>query len=198
MSSPDDVLDGVIESIKDNDELSCVSSFLKYEADTQGEDADIKLPLIQLKPIDVDFINQWNTDRVGYIVEENSIGEEFRTGEVYHNEYTMTVEIDLWVAAQSKYDVNELGTSLREWLYSHDNGSISLPVPNGNGEYIIEDEDGNRIRPNRVWGFEIETAERVDDTTFSPTIRRWRYVVDINAYEVYETGEKSPVREFTV
>ena len=198
MASPDDVLDGVILSIKDgieeHDVLPEHTDFLKYEEDMLGEDANVSLPLVQLDQITVDYLNEWNTDRIGYMV--NDQGQQ--VGRVYHNEYELSLEIDLWTAAQSRYDVNELGTALRRWLYRHDKGSAGVPLPFEMGEYYIEDDDGNQVRLDDVWDFRLVSAERADDITGSPTIRRWRYQIDIASFEAFGVEADDPPVEDTV
>lgn len=192
MASPDEVLDGIIRSVKDAGVMPDDADYLKYEADLTGENANLHLPLLQVQPVTVTYPDTFNTSRVSYILDENGN----KTGRIYHSEYELAAELDIWVAAQSKWDVNKLGNDVRRLLYRHDSESLNIPLPNENYEYIIETSDGSRIRPDDVWRFSLDSAERVDDTTRSPTLRRWRYEFTINSYDIFET-EESYIEEVT-
>lgn len=185
MTSPDEILDGVIRSVKDADILPDQADYLKYEADQTGENSDLRLPLFQIEPVTVDYLNTHNTSEVGRRVDSN--GNDI--GRIYHSEYEMSVDIELWIAAQSMWNASELGNGVRRLLYRHDSESLGVPLPTENYDYYIEDDDGTLIRPDDVWKFSVETAERVDDTTQSPTLRRWQYEFEIGSYDVFETEE---------
>lgn len=171
MVSPSDAMLGLGLALNRSDKIPDEMSYLLHEADLQNDDANVDLPMIEITPVDVDHVHPSNSDFVDFTTND----EGSQTGRVYHTEYQMEVEIDIWTASDGGYDVDELGDALREALYPHSSFGPQEP---------FLDEDGKEMQ---IFRFSIESGERQDDIIQTPTVRRWRQEVEIWAFDEFQT-----------
>lgn len=173
MVSPSDAMYSVALAIDSSGIMPDGMSYLLHEADLQNDDADVDLPLIEITPVEADNVHPSNTDLVGYTTDDDGN----RTGRVYHSEYQLTAEVNIWTGANGQYDVDELGDALRKALYPHSSYGPQEP---------FIDEDGDEVG---IFRFVVESGERDDNVIRTPTVRRWRQEVELWAYEDFKTTE---------
>lgn len=173
MTSPSETLYAIGRAVDESGLMSDNVSYLFHEADTENDDANVDLPLIEIQPVETDHVNPSNTDFVDYVTDDQ--GRQI--GRVYHAEYQMTAQIDIWTAADGRYDVDELGDTLREALYPYSSYGPQQP---------FTDENGNQ---EQIFRFVMDSGERDDDVIQTPTLRRWSQQVEVWAFEDFKTTE---------
>lgn len=183
MPKPDELIEAVARSIDASDGVPGDVSYLLQEADMDASDANVKLPVIEIELISVDRLDEFNTDESGRVL--NDAGEA--VGRVIRREYELSLQIDVWVAAKSSHDVNDIGQALADRLYRHEPTGFDEPLPDGNDGSI-----------SGVWDFRLGQSARRDDTTTTPSVRRWRQDVTLSSYVEYRTSGEEPLRDVSV
>jgi hypothetical protein len=150
------------------------------EPDADGKDATKTLPLLLVELDEVSRPEVTNSDFVGY-KQDNSGNDVAR---VFESEWEATAQIELWTAAGSSYDVDELGEKLHEVLYSYDSRGT---------DECFTDADGSAV--TSFWNFSLGDGSREDDLTQTPTVRRWRQLADVYGARYYVEDEEEPIRE---
>lgn len=175
MVSPRDSLQAISLAVANAGELPAETSVLLEEADEESDNADIDLPLLEMRIDNVDNVVVSNTDFVG--VKKDSNGNE--VGRIYRSEYEMTVDMNIWTAANNDtYSPDDLGEKLRSSLYQHSSYGPDDP---------FVDEDGNTITD--ITYFRLGDGERTDDLVQSPTVRKWSQEAELWAYESFNTDK---------
>ena len=181
MVAPADTMDLVARNIADDDHLPNEMSVIFHEADTENEDADVDLPLLEVQLANSDRVKINNTDLAGFVVDENppnSDIDEAKTGRIYHAEYELTLELNVWTTAEDGYDANKLGEAVRTALYPYSSYGDQKPFLDEEGEPVDE-----------IFRFIISDGTRADDLIQTPTVRRWRQEVELWACEEFVTSE---------
>lgn len=174
MVAPADSMKTVARAIANSGNLPSDMSLLLHEADADNQDADVDIPLLEIELVDSERVHPNNTDLVGWKVDD----DDNRIGRIYHSEYELTLEIDVWTAANDDYDANEMGKAVRNALY---------PYSSYGPQQSFTDENGQPI--DEIFRFVISDGTRSDDLIQTPTVRRWRQEVELWAYEEFETTE---------
>ena len=174
MVRPQHLIDAIVRSVQDSDYLPDDMNYLPYEAARTGADGNIKLPLLEVQPVDKIDIRDFNTDRVDYITDEN----ENRVGRRFHSEYRLRVQFDVYTAQGSSYDSRNLGTNLWRALYRHDSAGPNQPLPKE------DDSDASW-----TWRIEVEDEQPAHELTTTPSLRRWRVDVVIWSAMEFDTTE---------
>lgn len=162
---PDEIIDTIVDLLDGN--VSDRVSFVKHELDSEGEDSDVYLPIVEIQPITMINLNDFNTDFVGYKHDED--GNQI--GRIYQSRYEMDVQLDVWTAARSEDDPNEIGGEIRTTLYPY-TSSVS-----------------EKEFPGDVWKFSFLEGNPNQDLTMSPSVRRWEQDIEIWSYEQFDTTE---------
>jgi hypothetical protein len=174
MVTPKECVDAIARALGTADELPPELSVLIQEADIDQDDADVDLPLLEMQIIDADFTEVHNTDRVGFLTDD----EGNKVGKVFDSEYELTVQLSLWVTHKDEYDVDKLGADLRRALY---------PYSSYGPDQQFWDEMGAPIE--RISHFELGVGERADEFIQTPTVRKWDQLVELSAAETFRTNE---------
>lgn len=174
MTSPRDAMETVAKTVARSGNLPSEMSLLLQEADAANDDADVDLPLLEIRPVEVEHVVVNNTDLVGFVTDDSGN----RTGRIYLSEYEMTIQLDIWTTKNDGYDPDDLGEKLREALYPHSSY--------GPQQQFV-DEDNNPI--DQITYFRLDTGERVDDLIQTPTVRRWSQEVELWGCEEFRTDE---------
>lgn len=170
MATPTEILELVRDALKASGNLPDSTTYIVQEHDGDGLEGDIRLPVVQVTPVTNVALNEFNTDLSGYVTDADGN----QVGRIYHAEYQMTVQIDVITVdgrTREDEDIRNLSTALREALYWYDSAGPS------------------RQLAESIWKFNVADGERVDDTTTTPTMRRWRQDVDLWTYEEFDTTE---------
>jgi hypothetical protein len=173
MTRPKESLNAVARAVANSGELPDNMSVLLQEADFDS-DADISLPLLEIQIEQVDNVIVHNTDLVGYITDSNGN----RTGRIYYSEYEMTLSLDIWTTPEDAYDVDELGSKLRDALYPYSSYGV--------GQSFLDDEQ-NPI--DQITYFRLGTGQRIDDLLRTPSVRKWSQEVELWGCEEFRTDE---------
>jgi len=172
MVRPQEIIDAVLYTLQQSDELPAETSFLGEEPDIDNQ--AIKLPLIEVSTGIQTDLSEVNTDFVSFITDEDGNN----VGRVYETLYTIEITVAAWTAAGSRYDPREIGNYVRDALYQHDVAGPNKPLQNPDGSPVDE-----------VWRVIMESGEQTDDFSTSPTLRRWEQRLIISASEQYTTEE---------
>jgi hypothetical protein len=178
MVSPRGSMEALAGAIAESGELPSETSVLLQEADSENDDADVSLPLLEITPVEVDNVTLRNTDLVGWITDSNGN----RTGRVFHSEYEMEIQLELWTTKDDGYDPDELGEALRRAIY---------PYSSHGPDKSFEDGSGNPIE--QITYFSIDSGNRADDLVQTPTVRRWSQQVELWGCEEFRTDQEYPV-----
>lgn len=180
MPRPEHIIDGLIRSIKNSGKMPSDMNYLPYEAARTGQDGNIKLPILEVQPIDEIQIQEFNTDVVDYNTDE--AGNQ--VGRVYHAEYRLDLQFDVYTAQGSKHSARELGSKLWSVLYQHDSAGPNRPLPA---------EDGGEM--DVAWRFEVGDGQPAHELQTTPTLRRWRIDVAVWSASEFETENEQYVTD---
>jgi len=184
MPAPHVVLQSVVEGLKQSGRLPDNTSYSTWELDETGGQSNVRLPVIEVTPIDVIRSSPHNTDFVSYST--NDSGEEI--GYIFHAQFEMPVQIDVWTAEGDRYDPREIGEKIRYALYKYDDKQLGrdLPHPEKTSQAI-----GGLER------FVLDDGSIQNDLSMHPALRRWRQTAMIWFYEEIDTaeeyGEETPI-----
>lgn len=174
MATPKESLNAVARAIANSRELPDEMSVLTQEADESADDADVDMPLLELQISEVDFVLTNNSDRTGFVVDDDGN----KVGRIFDSEYEMSLQIDLWTTEGDPYDPDELGARLRDALYPYTSLGPDRSFTNASGEPL-----------DRLYQFELGTGERADELIRTPSVRRWSQQVELWACETFKTEE---------
>lgn len=175
MVRPKQLVESILYVLKNEADLPDHSSFVGYEPDIDSE--SLKLPLIEVSMGVQVEIDESNTDFVGFRKDDdgNNIGR------VYETLYSQELNVSVWTAQGSKYSPRKMSSAVRDALYNYTTTGPQETLPHPD------------IGPlDEVWRVKVTEGEHTDDLGTSPTLRRWREIVQINASERYITDSDEP------
>jgi len=149
---------------------------LLQEADQDGQDAVKTIPLLLIRFESDSEQNERNSDFAGFDLDDDGN----RVAEVYERQWEGELIVEVWTAAVSRFDIDELGKTVQSVLYGFDTKSSNDPLIDENGDEI----DG-------IWKFSVTGSRRVDDLAQTPTVRRWRNIVEVYGSQQYKTPAQS-------
>jgi len=154
--NPRGVLELVNRTLLDSSQLELdENQYIAQEADVEGEDANIPLPLVESTVVSNIRASQHNTDLVGYTTDDNGN----RTGEVYDATFEMTFQIACWTVRGAGHDPEALMASAREVLRYHETAGPAEP---------FVDEAGNQV--DEIEYFALLNGEPEKDFSRSPSL----------------------------
>lgn len=174
MVAPSEAIEAVARSIAESGNLPDNMGLVLHEADQESEDADVDLPALEIEIDENTRVYPNNTDLAGWTTDSDGN----RTGRIYHSEYELSIQMDIWTSANDSYDPNKLGQALRSALHKHSSYGPQEP---------FFDENGNEL--DEIYRFVIDEGSREDDVIQTPTLRRWRQNIELWAYEEFVTSE---------
>jgi hypothetical protein len=128
----DDVLDAVIQALKDSTAFSG-GSFRKDEIDLDDSQARVEQPFVEVKVVSDTRVDSFDTDRTAFV--ENAAGD--RTGRVFEETRDLSIELHVvFAAGNADFDAFELGTDVADVLAPFDDAIDAgvrreLPDPDG-------------------------------------------------------------------
>lgn len=170
MTAPSKVKDYVKLAIENSGALPEVKDYVTHEADPDGTDGALRLPLVEIQQTGFTREDLTNTTKIGAQTDDN--GNE--VAYAYESLYTVDLQINLWVADGSNYDVGELGDRLRKVLFAYD-------IRGPDRDFV--DEQGRPIET--IYQFNLGESNREDDTAQTPTVRVWQQSASVSACERY-------------
>lgn len=175
MVRPDTVLNGVKEAIKISDRLPRSTTYSIYEVDQDGNQANLKPPIVELTTTDVPRSSVHNTDLVDYATDEQ--GNEI--GRIYNAKFEMPFQIDVWCAEGHTHDPYDLGSRVRRALYQYDDQQRGDPLP---------DPDDSSVPLDGVEKFMLNDGGVRNDLSMTPALRRWRQQGEVWFHETVNTA----------
>jgi hypothetical protein len=158
-------------------------SYILHEPDPEGQDSAVSVPVVVLQDTETTRDDPSNDNIAGYM--ENDDGE--RIGTAYETKWEMSVQIDIWVAAGSDYNVDELGQKLHEVLYMYDTRGP---------DKTFVDEDGEACE--LLYDFTLQDGNRNDNLDQTPSVWRWRQLARVRGAELLTTSsENPPIKDVT-
>lgn len=156
-------------------------SYITHEADTDGEDSVVSVPVIELQDIETERDDPSNSNFVTYLTND----QDQRVAELYETKWEMELRMDIWTAARSSFDVDELGKTLRKILYTYDS--------RGPDQQFVDD-DGTV--ENGIYDFSLRDGGREDSLTETPSVRRWRQFARVRgAEQLHLTLDGPPIEQ---
>jgi len=168
MATPREILTRIKESLEDSSDVPDSVSYVLQEYDASGKDANVTLPVVELQTVNALSLNEFNTDFVRYVHDEN--GNQI--GRVYRSEYSVTVQLDILTVdgrRKNEESISTLVNSVRRSLYQYSSA--------GPAESLEE----------TVWKFQLNEGERADNLDSTPTVRRWSQTIDCWTYDEFRT-----------
>ena len=170
MTAPSKVKEYVRIAIEDSGQFPEVNDYITHEADADGQDGNVRLPLVEIQQTGFEREDLANTTEIGPVTDDD--GNEVAIA--YESLYSLDLQVNLWVADGSKHDVDKLGDRLRKVLFAYD---IRGPDQN----FV---DEGNRPIET-IYQFELGDSNREDDTAQTPTVRLWQQNISVSACERY-------------
>jgi hypothetical protein len=177
MPGPHTVLKSITTAVKESDRLPQETSYSTYELDTDGGQANVRPPVVEVTAPDVIKADRNHTDFYTYATDEQGN----HIGRIYKATFEMDVEIDVWTAEGDRYDPHELGRAVRTALYRYDARQRSEQLP---------DPDTPSQKIENVSHFWISDGGMRNDLTMTPALRRWRMTADVWFQETINTAEE--------
>lgn len=180
MVSHDQAVEIIRDTIDRDDRIPDRMSYIIHEADTEGAHANVSLPLIEFQITNTNRADLNNSNLIDFVL--NSDGE--RVGRIFELKWEMDLQMNIWTVDQSSYDADRLGQILRTVLYDYDTLGPAK---------TFKDDTGDPIHD--IWDFNLQSGERVDDLTQTPTIRRFRQNAEVSGAEQYTQEGLDPIQE---
>lgn len=177
MVRPDTALNAIATALKESGRLPEATTYSVYEIDSDGSQANLRPPIVEITTNDVVRSNSHNTDLVDYATDDN--GNDI--GRIYEARFEMPVQIDVWTAEQGEYDPYEIGQAVRYALYQYDTQQRGDPLP--------DPTDPTQTVPE-VSRFMMGDGGVRNDLSMTPALRRWRQSAEMWFHETVNTAEE--------
>lgn len=183
MVRPDTTLDSVVTAIKESDRLPSATTYSIYELDSDGGQANLRPPIVEITTEDVVRSDPHNTELVGYATDDagNQIGY------IFQSDFEMPFQIDVWTAEGGDYDPHELGEAVRYALYEYDDQQYGKPLP---------DPDDPSTNLDEVEKFMMGDGGVRNDLSMTPALRRWRQAGEVWFHETINTAVEYGAEDF--
>ena len=179
MSRTQDILDSIIFSLESSGELPDDVTFIDFDPDTDTQ--PIKLPIVQVNPIDAEDETETNTEFVKFAKDDD--GND--VGKVFERLFRQEVNIATLAVQGSQFDAREMMDEVQTALFRH---STSGPFD------TLEKPDGTTL--DDVWRFDIGSSSQQNDLTTDPVLRRVEKTVFVSSSEQFvTTADEPPVEE---
>ena len=172
-----EAVDVIRDTLSGHPDLPEDMSYLIREADPDGEDAAVSVPLIEIQDVTNERDDPSNSNLVGYQTTDDGA----RTGQIYETKWEMRLQLDIWTAAGSDYEVDNLAKILRRILYTYDSRGAGAPFKDTEGN-IVED----------IYDFSMQEGERNDSLVETHSVRRWRQYARVRGAEQFIVPETEP------
>ncbi len=178
-----DALKIIADTLRRSPKMPEEMSYILHEPDPDGQESAVSVPVTVLQDTETIRDDPSNSNFIEYL--KNDDGE--RVGEIYETKWEMSLQIDIWTAAGSDYNVDELGKQLHEVLYAYDSRGPAK---------VFVDQDGE---PRElIYDFSLQDGERNDQLDQTPSVRRWRQLARVRGAErLTLTSDDPPVRNVT-
>lgn len=178
-----EAMEVIADTLREDRGIPQEMSYLLHEADPEGEDAAVSLPMVEMQDVQVLRDDPSNSTFLTYLV--NDDGEE--VGYVYETKWEMRLQMDIWTAAGSDYDADELGKQLRKVLFAYDTRGPGMSFTDDQGEPVDD-----------IYDFSLRRSLRNDELNQTPSVRRFRQVARVRGAEILTKESPAPViRETT-
>lgn len=175
MVRPDKAIESVVTALKQSDRLPEATTYSIYEIDSDGGQANLRPPIVEITTTDVIRSSPHNTELQRYVTDDN--GNEI--GRLYRSEFEMPIQIDVWTAEGGEYDPHEIGESVRYALYQYDDQQRGNTLP---------DPDDPTTTANDIVHFTLGDGGVRNDLSMTPALRRWRHSAELWFYEEVNTA----------
>jgi hypothetical protein len=158
----------IARTLDEHPEMPDEMSYLTHEADTDGSDAAVTVPVVEMQDIESGRDDPSNSNFIGYLTNDN----DEDVAEVYETKWEMELRMDIWTAARSSHDVDELGKTMRKILYTYDSRGPDKQFTDETG--VVEEG---------IYDFSLQEHLRDDSLTETPSVRRWRQFARVRGAE---------------
>lgn len=157
MVTPIEIVEAVERGIQQSGRLPAEMSYLTRTPDTQGVDSWVTYPAVVITQVSVQRDEDRSTDLVGY----HTNAQNQRIGRIWDMTFEMEIQVDLYVAAGSSHNVDDLSDRLDRALWRYDSQMRDDLLPAADGSGMSE-----------VWNFTLGQRRTADNLSKSPSERR--------------------------
>ncbi len=182
MTAPSKIKEYIKLAIEQSGDMNEIKDYVTHEADSDGIDGAVQVPLVEIEQVGFQREDLANTTKAGLITDDD--GNE--VGHVYESLYTVDLNINVWVADGSNYDVGELGDKLRKVLFAYD-------IRGPDNSFV--DEDNRPV--DTIYQFKLGESNTEADTAQTPTIRYWQQSASVSAAEHHTDVPEEPATSGT-
>lgn len=183
MVRPDTTLESIVTAIRESGRLPDATTYSIYEIDSDGGQANLRPPIVEVTTNDVVRSSPHNTELVGHA--EDDQGNDI--GYIYESKFEMPIQIDVWTAEGGQYDPHEIGEAVRYALYQYDANQRGNPLP---------DPDDPATTLNEVEHFTVGDGGVRNDLSMTPALRRWRQSGEVWFHETVNTAEEYGAEDY--
>lgn len=185
MVRPDTTLKSIVTAIKESGRLPNATTYSIYEIDSDGGQANLRPPIVEVTTQDVIRSSPHNTDQVGFETDDN--GNEI--GYIFQTKFEMPFSIDVWTAEGGPHDPHEIGEQVRYALYEYDDFQYGQPLP---------DPDNPSVPLDEIEKFMIGDGGVRNDLSMTPALRRWRQTGEVWFHETVNTAAEYGPEDYIV
>lgn len=178
-------MSSISTALQESGRMPDATSYSTFELDTDGGQANVRPPVIEITNTGTTRAMPHNTDLVDMATDDN--GNEI--GYIYRGLFEMTVQIDIWTAEGDRYSPKEMGESVRTVLYKHDSNQYAQPLP---------DPDDPAQSLGEIDRFTVGDGDVANDLSMTPALRRWRQTAEIWFHETVNTATEYGAEDYVV
>lgn len=177
MATPDQIRDSIVEVLSSSGKLPATTSYVTFEPDAEGAQADLLLPIVEVRTEQTIRSDPFNTDIVDVVTDQ--FGNEI--GCLIHYRYEMDVSIRVWTAETGPHDPEPLMNTINRVLREYDKAQMDkrLPDPVTPTQPL---KGAVRIR--------LGESSPDHDMTMDFACRRWEHIVEVYAFDEINTVEE--------
>lgn len=187
MARPDTVLDAIVEAIRTSGrpEIPSSTSYATFQLDTDGGQANVSPPVIEVTPIGAVRNDPHNTALVGHSTDDNGN----KIGYIFEAPFDMEFQLDVWTAEGDGHDPDDIGRGVRFALYEYDGTFDAGPYPK-----TLPDPDGGVV--DDIGHLSIDEGSPEPDLTMTPALRRWRTLGSCRFVERVDTAQEYGAEDY--
>lgn len=185
MSRPDTVLRSVKTALKESGRMPDSMSYSTFELDTEGDQSNVRPPVVEITVISSIRSRPHNTDFAGFATDENGN----HIGRIFHALFEMELQIDVWTAEGGSFNPHDIGEEVRKSLYRYDSHQFSDSLP---------DPDAPSNALGDIDYVSVGDGSVENDLSMTPALRRWRQTMEIWFHEEINTAEEYGAEDFIV
>ena len=174
----DQIRRALLVTLRDDPDVPDAVTFADRTLDFTSD--PIKLPVVNVVANSKQDVGRMNSDQIGFVTDSDGN----RVGRKYADLFEATFTVSVLTAAGSSFDTYKIRNDVKDALYQHD--------PKGPDQPLV-DEEGTTL--DDVWDIRFLDENENDNTTTTPTLRRWEQQLIVAGSEQYTVTGEDPVTD---